>query len=196
MVKIICSNKQFNFVLIFRNQKCAADINIFAKVLEKMNENAAADGWKNRITHRLEMNLRNKFLECKSVSLSHRIANGIYSLPSEKKLWIIVEYLFLNYHWQQIGNLQTLGISLSHHFTIAIKILNTKKSLGSSKNITTDMKGECKPKEIKKSLKKSLLTFTESFIDNNPTVELLKFMTEENGKSRNYEIEMKNLMSS
>ena len=59
MVKIICSNKQFNFVLIFRNQKCAADINIFAKVLEKMNENAAADGWKNRITHRLEMNLRN-----------------------------------------------------------------------------------------------------------------------------------------
>ena len=58
------------------------------------------------------------------------------------------------------------------------------------------MKGECKPKEIKKSLKKSLLTFTESFIDNNPTVKLLKFMTEENGKSRNYEIEMKNLMSS
>ena len=58
------------------------------------------------------------------------------------------------------------------------------------------MKGECKPKEIKKSLKKSLLTFTESFIDNNPTVKLLKFMTEENGKSRNYKIEMKNLMSS
>ena len=58
------------------------------------------------------------------------------------------------------------------------------------------MKVECKPKEIKKSLKKSLLTFTESFIDNNPTVKLLKFMTEENGKSRNYEIEMKNLMSS
>ena len=58
------------------------------------------------------------------------------------------------------------------------------------------MKVECKPKEIKKSLKKSLLTFTESFIDNNPTVKLLKFMTEENGKSRNYEIEMKNLVSS
>ena len=58
------------------------------------------------------------------------------------------------------------------------------------------MKVECKPKEIKKSLKKNLLTFTESFIDNNPTVKLLKFMTEENGKSRNYEIEMKNLMSS
>ena len=58
------------------------------------------------------------------------------------------------------------------------------------------MKSECKPKGIKKSLKKSLLTFTESFIDNNPTVKLLKFMTEENGKSRNYEIEMKNLMSS
>ena len=58
------------------------------------------------------------------------------------------------------------------------------------------MKGEYKPKEIKKSLKKSLLTFIESFIDNNLTVKLLKFMTEENGKSRNYEIEMKNLMSS
>ena len=45
-------------------------------------------------------------------------------------------------------------------------------------------------------MEKSLLTFTESFIDNNPTVKLLKFMTEGNGKSRKYEIKMKNLISS
>ena len=44
MIKIICSNKQLNFFLIVRNQKCAADINKFAKVPEKVNEKAAADG--------------------------------------------------------------------------------------------------------------------------------------------------------
>ena len=44
MIKIICSNKQSHFFLIVRNQKCAADINKFAKVPEKVNEKAAADG--------------------------------------------------------------------------------------------------------------------------------------------------------
>ena len=45
MIKIICSNKQpIFFFLIVRNQKCAADINIFAKVSEKVNEKAAPDG--------------------------------------------------------------------------------------------------------------------------------------------------------
>ena len=71
-----------------------------------------------------------------------------------------------------------------------------EKNIGSSKNKTTDMKGECKPKKNKEIIEKSLLTYIESFIDNDPTIKLLKFMTEENGKSRKYEIEMKNLMSS
>ena len=44
--------------LIFRDQKCAANTNIFANVLQEMNEKAAADGQKNRITH---SQIKNKF---------------------------------------------------------------------------------------------------------------------------------------
>ena len=43
---------------MLRNQKCAANANIFGKVEEKMNETAAADGGKNTITH---SQVRNKF---------------------------------------------------------------------------------------------------------------------------------------
>ena len=64
--------------LIFRNQKCAANTNIFEKVAEKMNEKAAAGFRKNRITH---SQIRNKFkklvCEYKSISLSQRTARGI-----------------------------------------------------------------------------------------------------------------------
>ena len=36
---------------MIRNQKFAANANIFGKVEKKMNEKAAADGGKNTITH-------------------------------------------------------------------------------------------------------------------------------------------------
>ena len=57
IVVIICSIEQFKKILIFRNQKCAANLNIFEKVVEEMNEKAAADGPKNRITY---SQIRNK----------------------------------------------------------------------------------------------------------------------------------------
>ena len=60
----------FKKVFNFRNQKCAANTNIFQKVAEKMNEKAAAGFRKNRITH---SQIRNKFkklvCEYKSISL-------------------------------------------------------------------------------------------------------------------------------
>ena len=78
MVDTICSNEQFNKFLIFRNQNCAANTNIFEKVAEEMNERTAADGRKNTITH---SQIRNKFkklvCECKSISSSQRTASGI-----------------------------------------------------------------------------------------------------------------------
>ena len=51
-------------------------------------------------------------------------------------------------------------------------------------------------KRNKKVIEKSLLTLIESFIDNDPTGKLLKFMTEENQKSRKHELEMMKLMPS
>ena len=70
MVDIICSNEQFKKFLIYRNQKCAANTNIFEKV--------AADGRKNTITH---SQIRSKFkelvCECKSIGSSQRTASWI-----------------------------------------------------------------------------------------------------------------------
>ena len=95
MVDIICSNEQFEKFLIFRNQKCAANTNIFEKVAEEMNERAAADGRKNTITH---SQIRNKFkklvCECKSISLSQWTARGISRYQVEKRLWKMVGYPF------------------------------------------------------------------------------------------------------
>ena len=58
MVDIIRSTEQFKKSLICSNQKYAATTNIFEKVAEEMNERAAADCRKNKITHSL---IRNKF---------------------------------------------------------------------------------------------------------------------------------------
>lgn len=38
MVNIICSKEQLKNFLIFRNQKCAINTNIFEKIAEKINE--------------------------------------------------------------------------------------------------------------------------------------------------------------
>ena len=43
---------------MLRSQKCVANANVFEKVVEEMNERAAADGRKNKITH---SQVRNKF---------------------------------------------------------------------------------------------------------------------------------------
>ena len=43
MVDIICSNEQHKIFLIFRNQKYATNTNIFEKVVEEINEKAAAE---------------------------------------------------------------------------------------------------------------------------------------------------------
>ena len=50
MADNICSNKHFNFFLIFKSQIFAANKNIFKKIAEEMNERAAANGRK-KITH-------------------------------------------------------------------------------------------------------------------------------------------------
>ena len=47
-----------------RSQKFVANANVFERVVEEMNERAAADGRKNKITH---SQVRNK---CKSISLA------------------------------------------------------------------------------------------------------------------------------
>ena len=91
---IICSNKQFRKFLIFRNQKWAANTNIFQKVAEEMNERATADGRKNTMTH---LQIKSKFeklvCECKSISSSQRTGSEISRYQVEKcygKWWDIL----------------------------------------------------------------------------------------------------------
>ena len=56
---------------MLRNQNFAASTNIFGKVAEEMNERAAADCWKNTITHSQVRNDFKKLVcEFKSISLS------------------------------------------------------------------------------------------------------------------------------
>ena len=194
MVDIICSNEQFKKFLIFRNQKCAANTNIFEKVAEEMNERAAADGRKNTITH---SQIRNKFkklvCECKSISLSQWTASGISRYQVEKgygKWWDILFPLVTSRKPADTSNIVEQPFYNDNQNTDA------ENDLGGSKNATAEEKCECKPKENKETIERSLLTLTKSFIDNDPTEKLLKFMAEEIGKSRKHEIEMMKLMFS
>ena len=68
--------------------------------------------------------------------------------------------------------------------------------LGGCKNTKADTKGKCKPKKSKEAIEQSLLTLTESFIDNDSTEKLLKFMAKASEKSRKHELEMMKLMFS
>ena len=157
-----------------------------------MNERAAADGRKNTITH---SQIRKKFKElvweCKSISLGQRTASGISRYQVEKgyaKWWIILFPLVANRESTDPSNIAEPPFYNDNQNT------DLENDLGGSKNKTAEKKCECKPKKNKETIEQSLLTLTKSFIDNDPTEKLLKFMAEENEKSRKYEMEMMKLM--
>ena len=131
--------------LTFRSKVCAADTKIFAKVVEKMNERAAADGQKNRIIH---SQIRNKFkklvCECKSISLSQRIASGING-----KQWDIFFSFPLVASSESANNPYIVESSLCNDS----QYTDTENNLGGTKNATTDKKGERNPKQKTKLLR-------------------------------------------
>ena len=194
MVNIICSNEQFKKFLIFRNQKCAANTNIFEKVAEEMNERSVDDGRKITITH---SQIRNKFkrlvCECKSISLSQGTASGISRYQVEKgygKWWDIFFPLVTSRESADPSNI------VEPPFYNDDQNIDPENDLGGSKNETGEKKSECKPKKNKETIEQSLLTLTKSFIDNDPTEKMLKFMAEEIEKSRKHEMDMMKLMFS
>ena len=159
-----------------------------------MNERAAADGRKNTITH---SQIRNKFkklvCECKSISLTKRTASGISRYQREKrygKWWDLLFPLVASRESADPSNIVEPPFYNDNQNT------DPENDLGGSKNATAEKKCECKPKKNKETIEQSLLTLTKSFIDNDPTEKLLKFMAEENEKSRKHEMEMMKLMFS
>ena len=78
---------------MLRSQKFVANANVFERVVEEMNERAAADGRKNKITH---SQVRNKFKklvwQCKSISLTWWIAHKISCYHVEKSCgkWLVI----------------------------------------------------------------------------------------------------------
>ena len=138
MVDITCSNEQLRKFLIFRNQKCAANTNIFEKVAEEMNERGAADGRKNTITH---SQIRNKFkklvCECKSISLTQRTASGISRYQREKrygKWWDILFPLVASRESADPSNIVEPLFSNDNQNT------DPENDLGGSKNATAEKK--------------------------------------------------------
>ena len=131
--------------------------------------------------------------ECKSISLSQRTASGISRYQVKKgygKWWDILFPLVASRESADPSNIVEPPFYNDNQNT------DPENDLGGSKNATAEKKCECKPKENKETIERSLLTLTKSFIDNDPTEKLLKFMAEEIGKSRKHEIEIMKLMFS
>ena len=78
MIDIICSDEILKKKLVFRNQKFAANANIFEKIADLTNQRAANNDRKYTMSF---SQARNKFIkfvsECKSISLTKRSASGI-----------------------------------------------------------------------------------------------------------------------
>ena len=103
-----------------------------------MNERAAADGQKNRIIH---SQIRSKFkklvYECKSISLSQRIASGI-----NEKWWDIFFPFPLVASGESACNPNIVVSSLCNDS----QYTDLETNLGGTKNATADKKGERNPK--------------------------------------------------
>ena len=70
MIDIICSDEILEKKLIFRNQKFAANANIFEKIADFMNQRAANNIRKYRVSFSQARNKFKKLVsECKSVCL-------------------------------------------------------------------------------------------------------------------------------
>ena len=103
-----------------------------------MNERVAADGQKNRIIH---SQIRSKFkklvYECKSISLSQRIASGI-----NEKWWDIIFPFPLVASGESACNPNIVVSSLCNDS----QYTDLETNLGGTKNATADKKGERNPK--------------------------------------------------
>ena len=103
-----------------------------------MNERAAADGQKNRIIH---SQIRSKFkklvYECKSISLSQRIASGI-----NEKWWDVFFSFPLVASGESACNPNIVVSSLCNDS----QYTDLETNLGGNKNATADKKGERNPK--------------------------------------------------
>ena len=103
-----------------------------------MNERAAADGQKNRIIH---SQIRSKFkklvYECKSISLSQRIASGM-----NEKWWDIFFSFPLVASGESACNPNIVVSSLCNDS----QYTDLETNLGGTKNATADKKGERNPK--------------------------------------------------
>ena len=103
-----------------------------------MNERAAADGQKNRIIH---SQIRSKFkklvYECKSISLSQRIASGI-----NEKWWDVFFSFPLVASGESACNPNIVVSSLCNDS----QYTDLETNLEGTKNATADKKGEHNPK--------------------------------------------------
>ena len=94
MIDIICSDEILKKKLIFRNQKLAANTNSFEKIADLMNQRAANNDRKYRVSFSQARNKFKKLVsECKTVSLTKRPASGIARYQVEKgygKWWDIL----------------------------------------------------------------------------------------------------------
>ena len=85
MIDIMCSDEILKKKLIFRNQKLAANVNIFEKIADSMNQRAANNDRKYRVFFSQAQNKFKRLVsECKSVSLTTRTASVIARYQVEK----------------------------------------------------------------------------------------------------------------
>ena len=152
-----------------------------------MNERAAADSQKNKITH---SQIRGKFkklvCKCKSISLNQQIASAISFYQVKKacgKWWDILFLLVVSRESVDPSNIFEPPFYNDNQNT------DPENDLRGSKN-----KKMSNPN--KETIKKSLLTLTKLFIGNDPIEKWLKCMAEEKKKSRKQEMKMTKLMFS
>ena len=78
MIDIICSDEILKKKLDFRNQKFAANANIFEKIADLMNQRAANNDRKYRVSFSQTRNKFKKLVsEYKPVSITRRTASGL-----------------------------------------------------------------------------------------------------------------------
>ena len=93
LVDIICSDEETKKMLIFRNQKFAANNALYQKVVMELNQRIK--GYEKSFPFEVTVTqARNKFKklisECKAQSLTQRTATGLSRYKVEKRPWKVV----------------------------------------------------------------------------------------------------------
>ena len=192
LVDIVCSDEETKKMLIFRNQKFAANNALYRKVVMELNQRIKGS-FPFEVTFTQARNKFKKLIsECKAQSVTQRTATSLSRSIVEKgygKLWDELFPLVASRESSDRSNNIEPSADTDSDENNSFEGTAQEELDRRSKDYVPTRPPSSKKKK-RDSFSDCLQSIAKSFVEKDPTDTLLKFLSEENERSRRHEMQM------